>query len=94
MGLLAVPQALRAAPMKRRPELRIRRIVVQDARGRRLTPVAPNAYAPYRGYDVAEPVLRIQFVDGEDNLGGIRQKSRVERYVGPKGQEPLFVLEG
>jgi hypothetical protein len=43
VGLLAGPQILRAAAVKQRPELRISRIVVQNARGRRLTPVAPNA---------------------------------------------------
>src|SRR3954451_9650553 len=32
------------------PELRITRILLQPARGRRATPVAPNAYAPSRGY--------------------------------------------
>jgi hypothetical protein len=26
--------------------------------------VAPNAYAAYRGYDVREPVLRIQTAQG------------------------------
>lgn len=62
VGLLAGPPILRAAG--KRPELRITRIVVQTARGRRLTPVAPNAYAPYRGYDAAEPVLRIQTSQG------------------------------
>jgi len=64
VGLLADPQILRPAAANRRPELRITRILVQNARGRRLTPVAPNAYAPYRGFDVAEPVLRIQTAHG------------------------------
>jgi D-galactarolactone cycloisomerase len=48
-----------AAQPRRRPDLRITRIVVQNAIGRRLTPVAPNAYAAYRGFEVREPVLRI-----------------------------------
>ena len=54
--------------MRQRPELRITRIVVQEARGRRLTPVAPNAYAPYRGYEVREPVLRIQTAQGLEGI--------------------------
>jgi L-rhamnonate dehydratase len=64
VGLLASPRLIPAAATKRRPELRITRIVVQEARGSRLTPVAPNAYAPYRGYEVREPVLRIQTAQG------------------------------
>lgn len=63
-GLLAAPPAFGAATTKKRPELRITRIVVQEARGRRLTPVAPNAYAPYRGFEVREPVLRLQTAQG------------------------------
>jgi L-alanine-DL-glutamate epimerase-like enolase superfamily enzyme len=51
-----------------RPELRITRILIQEARGRRLTPVAPNAYAAYRGYDVREPVLRIQTAQGVEGI--------------------------
>jgi L-alanine-DL-glutamate epimerase-like enolase superfamily enzyme len=56
----------RAAASSR--ELRITSILVQQARGRRLTPVAPNAYAPYRGYDVAEPILRIQTAQGIEGI--------------------------
>jgi L-alanine-DL-glutamate epimerase-like enolase superfamily enzyme len=40
-------------------DLRITRIILQDARGRRATPVAPNAYAAYRGYLVREPLVRV-----------------------------------
>jgi D-galactarolactone cycloisomerase len=57
--------AANAAPAR---ELRINRVVVQEARGRRLTPVAPNAYAAYRGYDVSEPVLRIQTTQGLEGI--------------------------
>jgi len=57
-----------SAPARHRPELRITRILVQDAKGRRLTPVAPNAYAPYRGYNVSEPVLRIQTAQGLEGI--------------------------
>src|SRR5690242_13415100 len=67
VALSAVTPAL-AASARRRPELRITRIVVQEARGRRLTPVAPNAYAPYRGHAVTEPVLRIQTAQGLEGI--------------------------
>ena len=56
-----------AAP-KRVPELTIRRVVVQTAIGRRLTPVAPNAYAAYRGFEVREPVLRISAGGGLEGI--------------------------
>jgi L-alanine-DL-glutamate epimerase-like enolase superfamily enzyme len=67
-GLMAAfPATVRARP-RPRAELRIRRIVVQNALGRRLTPVAPNAYAAYRGFEGKEPVLRIS---GGNGLEGI-----------------------
>lgn len=65
---IALPRISRAQSAARR-ELRITRIVVQPAVGRRLTPVAPNAYAPYRGYDRTEPVLRIQTAQGLEGIG-------------------------
>jgi D-galactarolactone cycloisomerase len=37
--------------------------------------------------------LKTKLADGEDNLGGIRPKSRVERYQGPEGDEPLFDID-
>src|SRR5687767_2211449 len=49
-------------------ELRITRVLIQEARGRRLTPVAPNAYAAYRGYEVREPILRIQTAQGLEGI--------------------------
>lgn len=64
----ALPKLSRAQSPRRR-ELRITRILVQPAAGRRLTPVAPNAYAPYRGYDRTEPVLRIQTAQGVEGIG-------------------------
>ena len=68
-ALVAGPgRVFAASGARRRPELRITRIVVQEARGRRLTPVAPNAYAPYRGYEVREPVLRIQTAQGLEGI--------------------------
>jgi len=54
---------------------RIARIALQVARGRRRTPVAPNAYAPYRGFDVAEPVLRIRTASGIEGLGRLSGKA-------------------
>lgn len=49
-------------------ELVIDKILIQEAKGRRLAPVAPNAYAPYRGYDCAESVLRIQTAQGIEGV--------------------------
>ena len=63
---LVIPGARAVAAAAR--ELRISRVAVQEARGRRLTPVAPNAYAAYRGYDVSEPVLRIQTRQGLEGI--------------------------
>ena len=65
---LVIPSVPRAAAAPPGRELRINRVVVQEARGRRLTPVAPNAYAAYRGYDVSEPVLRIQTSQGLEGI--------------------------
>ena len=62
-----------AAPSQSR-QLRINRIVIQEARGRRLTPVAPNAYAAYRGYEVREPILRIQTASGLEGIAHARPK--------------------
>src|SRR5436190_22064177 len=74
-------------PLKKlkRPELRISRIVIQEAKGRRLTPVAPNAYAAYRGYDVREPVVRIQAAAG---LEGVAHNP-----VKPELLKPLLGLD-
>jgi L-alanine-DL-glutamate epimerase-like enolase superfamily enzyme len=67
---LAEPSAAATAGARQRArELRITRILVQPARGRRLTPVAPNAYASSRGYDVTEPVLRLQTAQGLEGIG-------------------------
>jgi L-alanine-DL-glutamate epimerase-like enolase superfamily enzyme len=48
---------------------KITHVSVQIATGKRLTPVAPNAYKGYRGYDVNEPVLRIRTADGLEGIG-------------------------
>lgn len=50
------------------PELPITRVIIQEAKGRRLTPVARNAYADYRGYDVSETLLRIQTGNGVEGI--------------------------
>src|SRR5688572_27549358 len=65
--LAAFPHAARARP-RPRVGMRIQRIVVQSALGRRLTPVAPNAYAAYRGFEVKEPVLRISSGNGLEGI--------------------------
>ena len=66
-----------------RRELRITRITVQTARGRRLTPVAPNAYAKYRGYDVSEPVVRIQTKEGLEGIGRYQTRPEIlQRLIG------------
>jgi len=80
-----------SAPTRHRPELRITRILVQDARGRRLTPVAPNAYAPCRGYEVREPVLRIQTAQG---LEGICHRGGTPEQLGQLlGLDPFALFE-
>src|SRR5687767_4979678 len=68
----ATPLALAAfgsAAAGRRRSSKITHVAVQVAKGRRLTPVAPNAYAPYRGFEVSEPVLRIRTADGLEGIG-------------------------
>lgn len=65
-----------AAALRTR-ELRITRILVKDAPGRRLTPVAPNAYAAYRGYDVTERILRIQTAQGLEGIGRATTPARL-----------------
>jgi D-galactarolactone cycloisomerase len=67
-AVLGLPRLSRGAATTRARELRITRILVQEARGRRLTPVAPNAYAGYRGYNVSEPILRIQTAQGIEGI--------------------------
>src|SRR5215213_4803531 len=67
---LWMPAAGAPVDMPRRgPELRIARILLQPALGRRLTPVAPNAYASYRGYGATDPVLRIRTAQGLEGIG-------------------------
>jgi L-alanine-DL-glutamate epimerase-like enolase superfamily enzyme len=68
-GLGGVPATAAVGAPRRAPELRITRILLQRAQGRRLTPVAPNAYAPYRGYEAIDPVLRVQTAQGLEGIG-------------------------
>src|SRR4051794_29479692 len=63
---LALPAA---ATLGKIQELRITRVLLQRAQGRRLTPVAPNAFAAYRGYGAIDPVLRLQTAQGLEGIG-------------------------
>jgi L-alanine-DL-glutamate epimerase-like enolase superfamily enzyme len=90
-GLLAGSGAFAAPPRLTRPELRITRIIVQEAPGRRLTPVAPNAYAPYRGYEVREPVLRIQTAQGIEGFCHHRATDAQLKQL--LGQDPFALFE-
>lgn len=65
-----------AEPSKGPGSARITHISVRVAKGRRLTPIAPNAYKGYRGYDVNEPVLRVRTADGLEGIG--RQQAKPE----------------
>jgi len=74
VGALALalgPRPTRSAPSRgiRRPELKIERVVIQTASGKRLTPVAPNANAPHRGYAVKERIVRLQATHGLEGFG-------------------------
>jgi L-alanine-DL-glutamate epimerase-like enolase superfamily enzyme len=91
LGLLSSRAALSAPAARRRPELRITRILVQDAKGRRLTPVAPNAYAVYRGYDVREPVLRIQTAQGLEGI--CNRRGTPEQLKQLLGLDPFALFE-
>jgi L-alanine-DL-glutamate epimerase-like enolase superfamily enzyme len=80
-----------SAAARHRPELRITRILVQEAKGRRLTPVAPNAYAPYRGYNVSEPVLRIQTAQGLEGI--CHRRGTTEQLKQLLGLDPFALFE-
>ena len=71
----------------------ITHVSVQLAKGRRLTPVAPNAYAPYRGYDVREPVLRIRTADGLEGIGRLGAKPEVLKRLLGVNPMRLFQLD-
>lgn len=69
-----------------RNELKITRIVAQDAPGRRATPVAPNAYAAYRGYGVVERLIRIQTNHGIEGVTRVINpddaRPKLEQFIG------------
>jgi hypothetical protein len=69
LALVARPAAANVGTSRRVSTLRITRILLQPAPGRRLTPVAPNAYAPYRGYGATDPVLRIRTAQRLEGIG-------------------------
>jgi D-galactarolactone cycloisomerase len=83
------PRIARAAKVTR--ELRIDRILIQEARGRRLTPVAPNAYTAYRGYEVSEPILRIQTRQGMEGIG--RMSGSTDALKQLLGLDPFKLFE-
>src|SRR4051812_41583918 len=66
---------------------KITHVSVQLANGKRLTPVAPNAYAPYRGFDVREPVLRLRTSEGLEGIG--RQGAKPEVLKQLVGMDPF-----
>ncbi|MES2658114.1 MAG: enolase C-terminal domain-like protein [Verrucomicrobiota bacterium] len=76
MAAVGIPSISRALSVPSR-ELRISRIIIQQAKGRRLTPVAPNAYAAYRGYDNAETILRIQTAQGIEGIAACNPSPEV-----------------
>lgn len=68
-------------------ELTISAVIVQRAGGRRKTPVAPNAYAEYRGYEVSEKILRIQTEQGLEGVTELyanpeKRKQALSRLIG------------
>lgn len=73
LAAASIPAFSRSQTTKSK-ELRISSIVVQSAKGRRPTPVAPNAYAEYRGYDNAETILRIKTSQGLEGFAAWRPK--------------------
>jgi L-alanine-DL-glutamate epimerase-like enolase superfamily enzyme len=70
---------------------KITRVSVQVANGKRLTPVAPNAYAPYRGFGVSEPVLRIRTADGLEGIG--RQVGKPDVLKQLVGMDPFALFD-
>src|SRR5689334_7350310 len=89
---LIVHKSFGAKP--RFPELTISRILVQNAKGRRLTPVAPNAYAKYRGYEVNEPIVRIQTKQGLEGIGRHQTKPEVLKKLIGLDPFALFAWNG
>lgn len=75
-------------------ELKIHKILVQSAKGRRLTPVAPNAYAEYRAYDNAETILRIQTEQGLEGIAAWRPKPETLKQLIGLDPFKLFTWSG
>ncbi len=94
LALVAAGLPIKSRSATSLSELRISRVLVQEARGRRLTPVAPNAYAAYRGYDVSEPILRIQTRQGMEGIS--RSTGSPETLKQLLGLDPfkLFIWDG
>lgn len=88
VGAMAV-----SAAHARSPAHIIKRILIQSAKGRRLTPVAPNAYAPYRGYDVTEKIVRVQSSFGLEGVGPATAKPEVLKTLIGQHVESLFRWE-
>jgi L-alanine-DL-glutamate epimerase-like enolase superfamily enzyme len=80
-----------AEPSKAPRSAKITRVSVQLAKGRRLTPVAPNAYAPYRGYDVNEPIIRVRTADGVEGFG--RQGAKPDVLKRLVGLDPFALFD-
>lgn len=91
-GILNITRAEKAPAALR--SLRITRITIQEAKGRRLTPVAPNAYAAYRGYDVREWILRIQTASGLEGIAHARPKPELLQKLVGLDPFKLFVWDG
>jgi D-galactarolactone cycloisomerase len=89
----AAENAAPARAIAKVKELRITRIMLQQARGRRLTPVAPNAYAAYRGYEVSEPVLRLQTSQGFEGFCHLYGKPKPELLKQLLGLDPFTLFE-
>ena len=92
--LAAFGSGVHAETSRAKPSAKITHISVQAAPGRRLTPVAPNAYAPYRGYDVRETVLRIRTADGVEGIARREAKPEVLKQLGGMDPFTLFDRDG
>jgi D-galactarolactone cycloisomerase len=98
-GLLGGCLSSRAAPgapsiRRSGQELRISRILIQNAPGRRVTPVAPNAFAAYRGYEVHEPLIRIQTDQGIEGVTRVlNPEQREEVLTRLIGLDPFDLFE-
>lgn len=81
---LAASRPARDAPAGR-SDLRVTRIIAQDAPGRRATPVAPNSKVAYRGYGCNEQLLRIQTnqgIEGISNAGARARRETLQKLIG------------